>query len=84
MAICSGVEEKRRAGAAGMISSEVINRIPTIFIAMAMTMARSSMKTMRDRAGFMPSARAISSLTVAARKGRHNQARTASTNTPPP
>ncbi|MCY1367412.1 hypothetical protein D9M69_543460 [compost metagenome] len=84
IAICSGVEANRRAVAAGIIRSDVISKIPTIFIEMAITIASSSMKMMRDKAGFKPSARAISSLTVAASSGRHNHASTASTRIPPP
>ena len=43
-AICSGVLENRRAAAAGMMSIEVISRIPISFMAMAMTKAIRSMK----------------------------------------
>ena len=61
---------ERRAVAAGMISSDVISRMPTIFIAMAMVSAMASMNRIRARCGRSPSASASSSLTVADSSGR--------------
>ena len=59
-AICSGDVEKRRAVAAGMISSAVISSTPTIFIDTAMTAAIRIMKTIFARSGCAPSAVASS------------------------
>ncbi len=67
-----------------MIKSAVISMMPTIFMAMAITSAISSMKRSRVCAGFMPSASATSSLTVDAISGRQSQTSAASTKTPPP
>ena len=41
-AICSGVRLRRRAAAAGMLSSQVTRSTPTIFIARAITAAMIS------------------------------------------
>ncbi|MCY1526408.1 hypothetical protein D9M68_614260 [compost metagenome] len=69
-AITSGEVEKRRAVAAGMMSSEVMSRMPTIFMAIAITSAIKSMKKSRVRSGCNPSASASSGLTVEAKSGR--------------
>ena len=67
----SGVAEKRRAVAAGMISRAETRRIPTAFIAKATATAISSMKTRPVSSALMPSARASSSFTVRLRSERH-------------
>ena len=67
-----------------MISSDVISRMPTIFIAIAITSAIISMKRSRARSGFSPSASATSSLMVEATSGRQSQMTAASTTSPPP
>jgi len=71
-AMPSGERANRRAAAAGMISSEVMSRMPTTFIARAMTMAMSSMNASRTGNTATPSTCASSSWTVAASSGRHN------------
>ena len=66
-----------------MINSEVINRIPTTFMAIAMVTAMISMKAICTRLTGTPSTRARSSWTVIASNGRHNQASTPRTTAPP-
>ncbi len=41
-AICSGVRQRRLAAAAGIISRDVMSRIPTTFIASAITAAMTN------------------------------------------
>ena len=55
MAICSGLFDIWRAAAAGIMSSDVMSRMPTTFIATATTTAIRSMKTKRVRATDTPS-----------------------------
>ncbi len=59
--MASGVRAKGRTAAAGMISNEMISSTPTIFMAMAITTANSTIKPRRTRMTGTPSARAISS-----------------------
>ncbi len=66
-----------------MINSDVISMMPTIFMAIAITSAISSMKIRRARSGCMPSASASSTLTVPASSGRHSQAMMPTTMIPP-
>ena len=70
-AIISGLGANRRAAAAGMINNDVINNIPTIFMAIAITAAINNIKIIRARSGCKPSAAANSELTVPAKSGRH-------------
>ena len=60
-AICSGERAWRWAAAAGMISREVINSTPTIFIATAITTAIKSIRVKRNAATGKPSTVASSS-----------------------
>ncbi len=61
-AICSGVRQKRRVAAEGMISSEVINNTPTTFIAIAMTTAINTIRVSCTARTGTPSTRARSSM----------------------
>ena len=68
-AICSGVRAKRLAVAAGITSSDVINRIPTTFIAMAISRAIINIKADRTAVTGIPSTLASSSWIVIDRSG---------------
>jgi len=67
-----------------MISSDVINNTPTIFIATAITTAMSNIKAIRRPATGKPSTLASSSCTVIASNGRHRATSNASTAALPP
>src|SRR5690606_2339377 len=82
-AILSGVPANRRAVAAGMMRSAVMSRTPTIFMAMAIIEASSKRKTSSARPVLIPSASAISRLTVAANRVRQIRNRATSTTAPP-
>ena len=64
IAIDSGVALILRAVAAGIISNAVINKTPTIFMAIAMTNAVITIKAVRTRATLTPSTAANSGSTV--------------------
>lgn len=68
-AICSGLFEILRAAAAGIINNDVIRRMPTIFIATAMTMAIKSIKVNWILAVGTPSTCASSSCIESAKRG---------------
>ena len=55
-AMRSGVTEKGRAAAAGMIRSAAINKTPTTLIATATTSASAMVRTICSRRGLMPAA----------------------------
>ena len=55
-----GEEDKFLEAAAGIIKSPVINKIPTIFIEIAITLAISNVKIALAKSGFNPSALANS------------------------
>ncbi|MNV77562.1 hypothetical protein D3C71_1709900 [compost metagenome] len=67
-----------------MMSSDVINMMPTTFMAMAITSAINSVKMSLARSGFNPSASANSVLTVEASRDRHRNTMETSTTSPPP
>ena len=83
MAICSGLVEKWRADAAGIINNAVSSITPTIFIEMATTNANIIINRKLERLGSSPSASAISGLTVAANSFFHTRMRQIKTNKPP-
>ncbi|CRZ49200.1 Uncharacterised protein [Vibrio cholerae] len=68
-AMASGVRERRRAVAAGMINSEPIIKAPTNFIPTAITKPISSIKIKRIRSVLVPSTKANSSFTLVERRG---------------
>ena len=82
-AICSGLRASWRAAAAGMISSDTISRMPTIFMPTATASAISSMKTACTRPTATPSACASSWCTVALSSGDHSSSSASSTAAPP-
>ena len=57
------------------MSKPVINKMPTIFMEMAMTKAINRVKIVLANSGFNPSALANSKLTVPANSGRYLQER---------
>ena len=83
IAICSGLIERDRAEAAGIISNAVINKIPTIFMEIAITIAIRIMNIKLARSGFNPSAVATSTLTVAAKSSCQIIIRQLNTQKPP-
>ena len=78
-----GEEDKFLEAAAGIIKSPVINKIPTIFIEIAITLAISNVKIALAKSGFRPSALANSKLTVPANKGLQINIKTIKTIPPP-
>lgn len=69
IAICMGLEDKFLEAEAGIIRSPVINKIPTIFIEIAITAAISKVKIALANSDFIPSAFASSRFTVPANNG---------------
>ena len=82
-AIDSGLEDRRRAAAAGMTSKAVMRRRPTIFIEIAVISAINSTKPSSTRFTSMPSAWARSSCTDMAMRSRQSRPSTSSTAAPP-
>ena len=64
IAMVSGVREKRRAQAGGMMSMDVISKIPTTFMDDATIKAIRSISSKRTRVTFRPSTLASSSCKV--------------------
>ena len=83
-AMISGLAAKRRAVAAGMISSETTSNKPTTFIITATINAINARKNQLIRSTATPSTRARSSWIVIANSGCQSQISPANASPPPP
>ena len=83
-AIASGDRATCRAVAAGIISNELISKIPTIRMETATTTAIKNINNSCIQNVRIPSARAKSSLTLISKNARQFHANNAKTNAPPP
>lgn len=84
IAMPSGDLEIRRAVAAGMMSREVMSRMPTMCSEVATTSVMTSMSRMFAHRVLTPSARARSSCMVMRVRSDHFHSSSASTTAPPP